>query len=63
VGPKASLDGHGNSAPPPGCAPQTVQTIASCYTNYTISAHILTMNNIEIISNMIIHFINQILSQ
>jgi len=38
VGPKAGRDGCGKSRPPPGFDPQTVQPLASCYTDYAIPA-------------------------
>jgi len=34
VGPRAGLDRCGKSRPPPGFDPQTVQPIASCYTDW-----------------------------
>ena len=40
VGPRAGLDECGNSHPPPGFDPRTVQPVASCYTNYAIQAHV-----------------------
>ena len=39
VGPKAGLDGCGKSRPPLGSDPQTVQAVASRYTDYAIPAH------------------------
>jgi hypothetical protein len=38
VGPRAGLDGCGKSRPPPGLDPQTVQPVASDYTDYAIAA-------------------------
>ena len=39
MGPRAGLDRHGKSRPPPGFDPRTVQSIASRYNNYAILAH------------------------
>ena len=39
MGPRVALDGCGKISPPPGFDPQTVQPIASCYTDSAISAH------------------------
>ena len=39
MGPRAGLDGCGKSRPPPGFDPQTVQPVASRYTDYIIPAH------------------------
>jgi hypothetical protein len=39
VDPRAGLDGCGNLAPP-GFDPQTVQPVASRYTDYAISVHL-----------------------
>jgi hypothetical protein len=39
VGPRAGLDGCGKISPPPGFDPQTVQPLASRYTDYAIPAH------------------------
>ena len=33
MGPRAGLDGRGNSPPPPGFDSRTVQPVASCYTD------------------------------
>ena len=40
VGPKANLDRCKKSRPPPGFDPQTIQLIASRYTDYVIPAHL-----------------------
>jgi len=37
--PTAGLDGCGESRPPPGLDPCTIQSVASRYANYTTSAH------------------------
>ena len=39
VGPRPGLDGCGKISPPQGFDPQTVQPVASYYTNYTVQAH------------------------
>jgi hypothetical protein len=39
VGPRASLDGCGNSRPPPGLDPRTVHPVASLYTDCAVPAH------------------------
>ena len=39
VGPRAGLDRCGKSRPPPGLDPQTIQPIASHYTDWAIPAH------------------------
>ena len=36
---RAGLDGCGKSRPPPGFDPQTVQPVASRYTDYAIPVH------------------------
>jgi len=38
VGPRAGLDGCGKSRPPPGFDPQTVQPVASRYSDWAIPA-------------------------
>jgi hypothetical protein len=40
VGPRAGLDGCGKPRPPPGFDPRTVQSVASCYTDCAIPAHV-----------------------
>ena len=40
VGPTAGLDQCEKNPPPPGFDSRTVQPVASCYSNYAISAHI-----------------------
>ena len=40
VGPGAGLGGWGNSRPPPGMKPRTVQSVASNYTDWAIPAHL-----------------------
>jgi hypothetical protein len=44
VGPRAGLDKGGKSRPPPKFNPRTIQSVASRYTEYIISA--VTNNNI-----------------
>jgi hypothetical protein len=44
VGPRDGLDGCGNSRPPPGFDPRTVQPVASRYTDYAIPAPVLFGN-------------------
>ena len=41
VSPWAGLDGCGKCRPPVGFDPQTIQSIASCDTDYAIPAHLL----------------------
>ena len=43
MGPKAGMERHGKSRPPPGFDPQTLQPVASRYTNYAIPAHIWSL--------------------
>jgi len=40
VGPRAGFDGCGKSRPPLGFDPQTVQSVASCFTNYATPVHL-----------------------
>jgi hypothetical protein len=42
VSPMAGLDGCGKCRPSLGFDPQTIQPIASCYTDYAIPAPLLT---------------------
>ena len=44
MGPRSSLDRCEKSLPPPGFDPQTIQPVASRYTNYTILAHIVAVS-------------------
>ena len=51
MGPRAGLDRCGKSRLPPGFDPQTVQPVASCYTDYSTrptnimsERHVLSVN-------------------
>jgi hypothetical protein len=41
VGPRDGLDGCENISPPPGFDPRTIQPVASRYTDYAVSAHLI----------------------
>ena len=43
LGPGAGLDWCGKSRPPPGFDPRTIQSVASCYTNYAILPPVFCM--------------------
>jgi len=47
VGPRTGLDRCGKLASPPGFDPQTIQPIASCYTDWYILAYLLDMCKIK----------------
>jgi len=47
VGPRTGLDRCGKLASPPGFDPQTIQPIASCYTNCSILAYLLGVCKIK----------------
>jgi len=47
MGPRDSLEGCGQSCPPPGLNPWIIQAVASHYTDYTIPAH----NNVDKVPN------------
>jgi len=46
VGPRAGLDRRGKSRPPPGFDPQTVQPVASRYTDYAARPMMTVGNDI-----------------
>jgi len=49
MGSRAGLNGCGKSHHPPGFDPWTVQPLASCYTDYAVSAHLVGWYNIKIL--------------
>ena len=54
MGPRAGLDRGGKYRPPPGFDPQTIQPVASRYTDYTTWPTINDVTHMQIYSNPVV---------